>query len=102
MLRYNCQGCFTEHPSQDQQVSHGRCMEQISWSEQVVQYFDQACHGVFEKERRLIANATVKKMGLQWLFIEKFEDKPMGLRIWGCVVSGREERVEPKTRVLTS
>ena len=58
-------------------------MEQISWSEQVVEYFDQACLGVFENERMLIANATVKKMGLQGLFIEDFEDKPMGLRLWG-------------------
>ena len=33
----------------------------------------------------LIANATMKKMGLQGLFIEDFEDKPMGLRLWGCV-----------------
>ena len=23
VLRYNCQGCFTEHPSQDQHMSHG-------------------------------------------------------------------------------
>ena len=23
VLRYNCQGCFTEHPSQDQHKSHG-------------------------------------------------------------------------------
>ena len=22
-LRYNCQGCFTEHPNQDQHMSHG-------------------------------------------------------------------------------
>ena len=36
----------------------------------------------------LIANATMKKMGLQGLFIEDFEDKPMGLRLWGCVLSG--------------
>ena len=47
MLRYKCQGCFTEHPSQDQHMSHGGgggvggCMEQKSWSEQVVEYFDQ-------------------------------------------------------------
>ena len=39
----------------------------------------------------LIANATVKKMGLQGLFIEDFEDKPMGLRLWGCVSSGRKK-----------
>ena len=74
-------------------------MEQISWSEQVVEYFDQACLGVFENERMLIANATVKKMGLQGLFIEDFEDKPMGLRLWGCVLSvggGGGERVGPK------
>ena len=35
VLRYNCQGCFTEHPSQDQHMSHGGCMEQfsgVSWS----------------------------------------------------------------------
>ena len=49
-------------------------MEQISWSEQVVEYFDQAYLGVFENKRMLIANATVKKMGLQRLFIEDFED----------------------------
>ena len=36
----------------------------------------------------LIANATVKKMGLQGLFIEDFEDKPLGLRLWRCVLSG--------------
>ena len=36
----------------------------------------------------LIANAIVKKMGLQGLFIEDFEDKPMGLRLWVCVLSG--------------
>ena len=76
-------------------------MEQISWSEQVVEYFDQACLGVFENERMLIANATVKKMGLQGLFIEDFEDKPMGLRLWGGVLSvcgggGGGERVGPK------
>ena len=64
MLRYNCQGCFTEHPSQDQHMSHGGCMEQISWSEQVVEYFDQACLGVLENVRMLIANATLKKMRL--------------------------------------
>ena len=29
----------------------------------------------------LIANATVRKIGLQGLFIEDFEDKPMGLRL---------------------
>ena len=23
VLRYNCQGCFTEHPSQDKHKSHG-------------------------------------------------------------------------------
>ena len=23
VLRYNCQGCFTDHPSQDQHMSHG-------------------------------------------------------------------------------
>ena len=71
MLRYICQGCFTEHPSQDQHMSHGGCMEQISWSEQVVEYFDQTRLGVFENMRMLIANATLKKMGL---FIEDFED----------------------------
>ena len=72
-------------------------MEQISWSEQVAEYFDQACLGVFQNERMLIANATVKKMGLQGLFIEDFEDKPMGLRLWGCVLSGGGgERVGPK------
>ena len=79
MLRYNCQGCFTEHPSQDQHMSHGGCMEQISWSEQVIEYFDQACLGVFENERMLIANATVKKMGLQGLFIRDFEDNILPL-----------------------
>ena len=55
-------------------MSHGRCMEQISWSEQVFEYFDQAYLEVFENERTLIANATVKKIGLQGLFIEDFED----------------------------
>ena len=70
------------------------CMEQISWSELVVEYFDQACHGVFEDERMLIANATVKKMGLQGLFIEDFKDKLMGLRMWGGVLRGG--RVGPK------
>ena len=68
MLRYNCQGCFTEHPSQDQNMSHGGCMEQISWSEKVVEYFNQAGLGVFENERMLIANVAVKKKGLQGLF----------------------------------
>ena len=29
----------------------------------------------------LIANAAVKKMGLQGLYIEDFEDKLMGLRL---------------------
>ena len=77
-------------------------MEQISWSEQVVEYFDQACLGVFENERMLIANATVKKMGLQGLFIEDFEDKPMGLRLWGCVLSGGTKVWDPRYRVLTS
>ena len=57
VLSYNCQGCFTEHPSQDQHMSHGGCMEQISWSEQVVEYFDQAGLGVFENKRMLIAGA---------------------------------------------
>ena len=37
MLTYNCQGCFTEHPSQDQHMSHRGCIEQISKSEQVVE-----------------------------------------------------------------
>ena len=36
----------------------------------------------------LIENATVKKMGLQGLFNEDFEDKPMGLRLLGCVLNG--------------
>ena len=38
----------------------------------------QVCLGVFENKRMLIANATVKKMGVQGLFIEDFEDKLMG------------------------
>ena len=42
---------------------------------------NQACLGVFQNERMLIANATVKKIGLQGLFIEDFEDKLMGLRL---------------------
>ena len=41
-------------------MSQGGCIEQISWSEQVVEYFDQAYLGVFENERMLIAKATVK------------------------------------------
>ena len=48
-LKYNCQWCFTEHPSQDQHMSHVGCMEQISWSEQVVEYFDQAYLGIFQE-----------------------------------------------------
>ena len=40
----------------------------------------------------LIANAAVKIMGLQGLFIEDFEDKLMGLRLWG-VFQAREKRV---------
>ena len=76
VLGYNCEGCFTEHPSQDQHMGQGGCMQQTLWSEQVCQYFDQACLGVYENERMLIANATVKKMGLQGLFIEEYEDKP--------------------------
>ena len=43
----------------------------------------------------LIANATVKKMGLQGLFIEDFKDKPMRLRVWGCVLRGGK-RLGPK------
>ena len=39
VLRYNCKGRFTEHPCQDHHISHGGCMEQISWSEQVLEYF---------------------------------------------------------------
>ena len=39
VLRYNCQWCFTEHSCQDQHISHGGCIEQISWSEQVIEYF---------------------------------------------------------------
>ena len=54
-------------------------MEEISWSEQVVEYFDQACLGVFQNQRMLIANATGKKMGLQGLFIEDFEDNNLPL-----------------------
>ena len=39
----------------------------------------------------LIANTTVKKMGLQGLFIEDFEDKPMGLRLGGwCLKWGKK------------
>ena len=87
MLRYNCQACFTEHPSRNQHMSHGGCMEQISWSEQAVEYFDQANLGAFKNERMLIANTTMTKMGLQGLFIEDFEDKRMGLRLWACVLS---------------
>ena len=49
-------------------------MEQISWSEQVIEYFDQAYLEVFENKRMLIANTTVKKISLQGLFIEDFED----------------------------
>ena len=59
-------------------------MKQISWSEQVVEYSIRRL-GVFKNERMLIVNTTMKKMGLQELFIE---DKPMGLRLWGCVFSG--------------
>ena len=46
-------------------------MEHISWSEHgsIRRVF-----GVFENERMLIAKAAVKKMGLQGLFIEYFED----------------------------
>ena len=65
-------------------------MEQNPWSEQAIEYFDQACLGVFKNERMLIANATMKKMGLQGVFIEDFEDKPIGLRLLWCVlISGR-------------
>ena len=39
----------------------------------------------------LIANATVKKMDLKGLFIEDFEIKPMGLRLWVCVLSGEKK-----------
>ena len=102
VLRYNCQGCFTQHPSQDQHMSHGGCIEQILSSEQVVEYFDQVCLGSFENKRMLIAYATVKKMGLQGLFIEDFEDKPMGLRLWGCVLSWGKKGWDPRYRVLTS
>ena len=54
-------------------------MKQISWSEQVVEYFDQAYLRVFENERTLIANPILKIMGLQGLFIEDFKDniKPL-------------------------
>ena len=55
-------------------------MEQISWSEQVVEYFDQAYLGVFENERMLIANPAMQKMGLQGLFIEEFEDNIIPLQ----------------------
>ena len=51
--------------------------------DQFVEYFDQACLEVFENERMLIANVAVKKIGLQGLFIEDFEDKQMGLTLWG-------------------
>ena len=78
------------------------CMEQIWWSEQVVEYLDQAYLGVFKNERMLIANATVKKMGLQGLFIEDFEDKPMRLRLWWCVLSGGKKEWDPRYGVLTS
>ena len=44
----------------------------------------------------LIANATVKKMGLQGLFFEDIDDKPMRLRLWECVLSGGKKRVGPK------
>ena len=85
MLRYNCQACLTEH--QNNHMSHGGCMEQISWSEQAVEYFNQANLVALKNERMLIANATLTKMGLQGLFIKDFEDKRMGLRLWGCVLS---------------
>ena len=58
----------------------GGCMEQISWSEQVVEYFDQEYLGVFENEKMLIANAAMQKMGLQGLFIEDFEDNIIPLQ----------------------
>ena len=35
-------------------------------------------------------------MGLQGLFIEDFEDKRMGFRLWRCVLSGGKKRVGPK------
>ena len=50
----------------------------------------------------LIANATVKKMGLQGLFIEDFKDKPMRLRLWWCVLSGEKKEWDPRYGVLTS
>ena len=50
----------------------------------------------------LIANAIVKKIGLQGLFIEDFEDKGMELRLWVCVLSRRKKGWDPRNRVLTS
>ena len=44
----------------------------------------------------LIANATMKKMGLQGLFIEDFEDKPMGFRQRRCVLSREGKSMGPK------
>ena len=37
--------------------SQGECMEQISWSEQVVEYFNQAYLGVFENKRMILYNS---------------------------------------------
>ena len=48
----------------------------------------------------LIANTTVKKIGLQGLFIDDFEDKPMGLRL-GVFKVGKKGW-NPIYRVLTS
>ena len=77
ILRYNCQECFTEHSSQDQRMSQGGCIDNISWNEQVIGYFDQARRGVHENKRVFVANAVVKKMGQHGLNLEDSVDNSM-------------------------
>ena len=73
-LKCNCQGCFTEHPSQDQHMSHGGVWNTSHGLNKSLSASIRRVFGVFENERMLIAKAAVKKMGLQGLFIEYFED----------------------------
>ena len=73
-LKCNCQGCFTEHPSQDQLMSHGGVWNTSHGLNKSLSTSIRRVFEVFENKRMLIAKAAVKKMGLQGLFIKYFED----------------------------
>ena len=61
------------------------CMEQISWSEQAIEYFDQACLSLREQED-VDCKRCREENGSAGAIFEDFEDQPMGLRLLWCVL----------------